>query len=466
MRDSHTPTDPLQNAVDHAPMAIFAFDADRRFTLLTGGALGPIGLDPADLLGEDITEAYAHQPEIVMGVARVLLGAPVSWSVTIAGRQFLTVCAPIRDDEEAVIGGVGASLDVTDAVADSAEAEREAERRRRLLAATAQDGDFETVAEDVLRVMADLLHLDVGLLATTTRGTFTCLAGWGREGSPLAPGHSMPLEDAYCDLTVEADDLVLIEHMGESDHRGRRCYGLFGFEAYAGAPIRVDGETIGVISFYSARPVRRPFTDADRVLLRLSAAWAGAHMERAEREAALRAAREEADRQAERLHTLAAVFGQRSADLDARIGTLLQTGRDLLGLDVAILSEIEEETYTVRACSVPEGTPLAPGDTFAFSETYCHLALQSGDVLAIDYMEVSPYRRHPAYSAFRLESYIGAPVTVNERVVGTLNFSSAQPRSGPFPKTDRALVRLMAEWVGAALEREEVRQALASARVN
>ncbi|MEM6327952.1 MAG: GAF domain-containing protein [Bacteroidota bacterium] len=460
MSDLPDPTDALHRAIGHAPMALFAFGADRRFTLLTGGALTPIGLTPADLLGEDITETYAHQPEIVMGVARVLLGAPVTWSVTIAGRQFLTVCAPVHDETGAVSGGVGASLDVTEAGIDSAEAEREAERRRRLLAATAQEGDFESVAEDVLRVMADLLDLDIGLLATTTRGTHTCLAGWSRDEGSMTAGQTIPLEDAYCDLTVELDDLVLIPHMAESEHRGHRCYGVFGLEAYVGAPVRVRGETRGVLSFSSARPARRAFTDADVVLLRLAAAWAGAYMEREEREAELRTARTEADRQAERLRTLASVFGQRGADLRTRIEAVLQTGRDLLGLEIAILSRVQDETYTVQACAVPKDTALQTGDTFAFSETYCHLALQTDDVLAIDYMEISPYRRHPAYSAFRLEAYIGTRIVVDGEVIGTLNFSSAEPRSGPFPESDRDLVRLMAEWIGATLEREGLPQTL------
>ena len=74
----------------------------------------------------------------------------------------------------------------------------------------------------------------------------------------------------------------------------------------------------------------------------------------------------------------------------------------------------------------------------------------------------SSHARHPCYAAFRLEAYIGAPVLVNGKVHGTVNFSSPTPYHREFDDTDREFMALLARWVGSAIEREQAQQLLAS----
>ncbi|MEL6615842.1 MAG: response regulator, partial [Bacteroidota bacterium] len=186
--------------------------------------------------------------------------------------------------------------------------------------------------------------------------------------------------------------------------------------------------------------------------------------ERSEQAAALRDSQEQAKRQSTRLRALAGAFGQRDLTFMEHAESIFATALDLLGLDIGILSRIEDDCYTVLACAVPEGVPLAPGDTFVFSDTYCSITLQSDDVVAIDHMERSAHRRHPCYEAFGLETYIGAPITSGGVIIGTLNFSSPEARSQPFDESDLDLVRLMADWLGAAHQREAQARAIAEAR--
>ena len=135
-----------------------------------------------------------------------------------------------------------------------------------------------------------------------------------------------------------------------------------------------------------------------------------------------------------------------------KLQRLLCKTADLLGLELGFFSHIEGETYTVRAIHPADGATVV-GDTFRLGETYCDLTVRSGDVVMIDEMRTSPHADHDCYGALGLEAYIGAPVHVGEGLYGTLCFASPAPRATPFSEADADLLRLLASWVGTAVER-------------
>jgi light-regulated signal transduction histidine kinase (bacteriophytochrome) len=112
----------------------------------------------------------------------------------------------------------------------------------------------------------------------------------------------------------------------------------------------------------------------------------------------------------------------------------------------------------------PEPAGLHDGQTFSLGQTYCAMTLESGDVVAIAEMGSSPRAGHPCYRAFGLETYIGAPVTVAGRVVGTVNFSSPEPLGRQFDDGDIEFMRLLARWIGAVLERDQASRDILTAR--
>lgn len=137
---------------------------------------------------------------------------------------------------------------------------------------------------------------------------------------------------------------------------------------------------------------------------------------------------------------------------EEKIRTALIRGADFLGLPVAILSEITGEAYLVRATNVPESADLYPGQLFSLGQTYCSILLRQQGCLAIHHMSQSPYRNHPCYRAFGLEAYIAAPVIIQGRTFGTLNFSSPDPRPHPFTDTEITFVTLLTKWLASLLE--------------
>jgi len=137
----------------------------------------------------------------------------------------------------------------------------------------------------------------------------------------------------------------------------------------------------------------------------------------------------------------------------------LEVGKEHFGLEFAIVSHIVGEEYTVEVQSSPPDT-LFDGQLFPLGVTYCKTTLEIDDVLAIRDVVNSKYAGHPCHSEFKLVSYIGAPVVVNSKVYGTINFSSPSAYHVEYDETDIEFMRLLARWAGSFLERQFVLDAL------
>lgn len=142
----------------------------------------------------------------------------------------------------------------------------------------------------------------------------------------------------------------------------------------------------------------------------------------------------------------------KTADLGELLTKSLQWVNTELGTKIGIVSAVVGETYTVKHCFAP-GTELAPGQRFELAETYCALTYKRNDVVSIFNMGDSEHRGHPCYQAFKLETYIGAPLWLRGKKFGTLNFSSPEVRA-PWGEADVALVGLLSRWVAQCLEIE------------
>ena len=146
---------------------------------------------------------------------------------------------------------------------------------------------------------------------------------------------------------------------------------------------------------------------------------------------------------------------------DIQISQLLILGLERFNLDIGILSKIEGSTYTILNCVTPEEFDINQGDIFDCSLTYCEITCSAFAPVAISYMKQDEkFSSHPAYSSLGLESYIGIPIFVDDEVVGTLNFSSVDPRDKPFEQTDIDAIKLMASWIEVEMIRRKQEQQL------
>ncbi|WP_253739044.1 PAS domain S-box protein [Halohasta salina] len=149
--------------------------------------------------------------------------------------------------------------------------------------------------------------------------------------------------------------------------------------------------------------------------------------------------------------------------LDERIDAVLELGCAHLGLDIGILSAVEDTEYTVEGVDAADDS-IQPGEQFDLGETFCDHVVDSGELVAVTDASDCNLAEHPAYEAQGLEAYIGTPVIVDGEQYGTLNFSQAAPREQPFTESERTLVRLFAQWIGKELSREQNRKRAAANR--
>lgn len=152
----------------------------------------------------------------------------------------------------------------------------------------------------------------------------------------------------------------------------------------------------------------------------------------------------------EGVRALGELGGSRSADFDAALGRLLEIGCASFGVEVGVVSRAGGTRYEVIAIRAPASFPVAKGGVFPLEETCCAGVLGATRPVTLG----GPGTRTPP-NAFRFQAYLGTPVWVADGVYGTLCFASLDPRKAAFTATDKDLLRVMAQWLGAELERRE-----------
>ena len=146
-----------------------------------------------------------------------------------------------------------------------------------------------------------------------------------------------------------------------------------------------------------------------------------------------------------------------------KVRALLDSGCRQFGLPIGILSHIEGEQYEVVDVIMPDNA-IEPGAVFELGDTFCRETLEADGPVGFEHAASSDWKNHPCYREFGLETYLGIPVVAGSRVYGTLNFSSPDPRDRRFTTTDVEILRLMGQWVGGEIHRQQTEQALTQER--
>jgi transcriptional regulator with GAF, ATPase, and Fis domain len=164
------------------------------------------------------------------------------------------------------------------------------------------------------------------------------------------------------------------------------------------------------------------------------------------------------------IRTLYEIAGENDIGFEHQVKRILELGLTRFNLEIGILSNIHDTTYTVVHQVSPKNVPLEDGAEFPLGDTYCCLALTADAPIGFEYVGTSSIATHPAYKAFGLEAYIGMPIRVKNQVYGTLNFSSPMPKPRAFTEVDIEALRLMAAWVGSELSRRQTEVELVQAK--
>lgn len=164
-------------------------------------------------------------------------------------------------------------------------------------------------------------------------------------------------------------------------------------------------------------------------------------------------AREQLSRHHEALSLLSRIALNPQSDHAARIDYALAEAQAYLGVDNAVVSQIDGETYTLYRI-ITDGLDLVSGQTVPLGTTWCQLlfAHHQRELFIPRVSEVN-YDSYGCYRAFPIGQYIGVLIEVEGRPFGTLTFSASEERSDDFDDSERLFVQLLAQWLSEELER-------------
>ena len=133
---------------------------------------------------------------------------------------------------------------------------------------------------------------------------------------------------------------------------------------------------------------------------------------------------------------------------------VLRLGCRYLGLCCGIMSYVEGNRYTIlHVHTESDEYQILPGDVFDLGLTYCKFTLEQERPVGFHHAAKTDIAKHPSYNALKLEAYLGAPTYLNNRLFGTLNFTSIKLRNAAFTEDEIHFVQLVAEWISSELNR-------------
>jgi GAF domain-containing protein len=130
---------------------------------------------------------------------------------------------------------------------------------------------------------------------------------------------------------------------------------------------------------------------------------------------------------------------------------ILKNGLKVLNLEIGIISRINSDVYTVIHC-VGGGSKIKNGDEFELADTYCADVIKEKQTkYYYDVAKISEMLKHPVYLNTQLRAYIGTPIIVQNVIIGTLNYSSGDPREVVYTNDEVRFIERQAQQVAALL---------------
>jgi diguanylate cyclase (GGDEF)-like protein len=113
---------------------------------------------------------------------------------------------------------------------------------------------FEQRVEAILRLGIEQFGLPIGIFSAIGEETYEIRQVFHPENA-LTPGMAFDLDDTFCSHVISASKVFAFHDVSESELADHPAGEKFGFSAYLGAPIVVEGECIGTLAFGSPSPV-------------------------------------------------------------------------------------------------------------------------------------------------------------------------------------------------------------------
>jgi PAS domain S-box-containing protein len=175
----------------------------------------------------------------------------------------------------------GALQDITDQKADEQELQKAVDALSLVYQfAAGPDADLSTRIAEVLQLGTETFGVPSSCVSRIEGDDFVVQYAHG-PGRDMVPGSRFDLGRTYCEVTVRSTEPTASHHVEMSDLRKHPAYADTEVEAYIGAPIMVQGNPYGTISFFGRAPRLTPFSEMEVSLIGLFAHWVGNELTRA-----------------------------------------------------------------------------------------------------------------------------------------------------------------------------------------
>jgi len=140
----------------------------------------------------------------------------------------------------------------------------------------------------------------------------------------------------------------------------------------------------------------------------------------------------------------------------------LSIGREYLGVENGNVERYDADTGTQEVVASVNGeADLIPeGAVVPAAMTFCRQTVERDEPLAISNAPEQGWGDHPAYEKLGGVCYLGARITVDGEVYGTVCFVSRDPHPSEFTPADRSFVELLAAMLGREIEARRHERAL------
>ncbi|PSP74481.1 hypothetical protein BRC86_05700 [Halobacteriales archaeon QS_3_64_16] len=419
------------------PSVVVEMDGDEPITQSVNPAFEDVfGYTTTEIVGRSLND-FIVPPDRVDGAKEidrsVVGGSDVVREVsrqTANGERREFLFRDVVIDRQGGYEGFGIYTDIT-------ERHKAEQYRRRLYEILA---DTELTSEERVREMLELgserLDLETSYLTRIEGGTQRIVEASGPH-EKIQSGSECPLPRAYCRKAIETDRPLPLQHAAEAGWKDDPAYEEFGFEAYVGSKLAIDGALYGTVSFADRTPRERNFSAVELAFVDLVTRAIGSELERRQHERDL----EEQKHKVEALHRVATNLVSCQSETEVYELTVDAAER-ILDLYLCYVGVVEGDSIVPKARSSRAGPEHAR--TMATDEGLAGKTLQTGTSCLIEDV-AQANEAEPGQESYR--SAISSPI-------GDIGvFQAVSKERGKFDEADLELVETLLAHVAATIER-------------
>lgn len=150
----------------------------------------------------------------------------------------------------------------------------------------------------------------------------------------------------------------------------------------------------------------------------------------------------------ERLYTLWELATRQHPDDESRIRAILAESCQAMGLDIALVGEVDNGEYRIRHAH-GAAQCFEAGMALPLADTPCLSVAERGETVFLpDLAEDFALGGLPVVSRLDLQVYVGTPIRIDGRLWGVLAFAGIATQRVSLQQEDLAFIELIASWIG------------------